>query len=230
MAGLGKVLVLSASPAAGDLRAAQAAERALIGMGAVREVRHIDVLEYTNKLFRHFYSKAYIEMVNTMPDVLGWLYDYLDKPWKNERRRLAFDKLNARPFVKLLHEHQPDIVVCTHFLPAEIISWLKAKERLNTRQAIVVTDMDAHAMWLVHHYERYFVAIEETQVYLHKLGIPEAKISVTGIPIDPIFSKPKDKLEMRRKHGLKPGLPTILVSAGGFGVGPVEALMGALMD
>ena len=102
MAALGKVLVLSASAGAGHLRAAQAVERALIGMGAVREVRHIDVLEYTNKLFRHFYSKAYIEMVNTMPDVLGWLYDYLDKPWKNERRRLALDKLNTRPFVKLL--------------------------------------------------------------------------------------------------------------------------------
>ena len=76
MAELGKVLVLSASAGAGHLRAAQAVERALTGMGAVREVRHIDVLEYTNKLFRHFYSKAYIEMVNTMPDVLGWLYDH----------------------------------------------------------------------------------------------------------------------------------------------------------
>src|SRR5215467_8069822 len=106
VAELGKVLVLSASTGAGHLRAAQAVERALIGMGAVREVRHIDVLEYTNKLFRNFYSKAYIEMVNTMSDVLGWLYDYLDKPWKNERGRLAFDKLNTRPFVKHAPGHR----------------------------------------------------------------------------------------------------------------------------
>lgn len=225
-----KVLLLSASAGAGHVRAAQAVERALLESKTEHQVHHYDTLEFTTKVFRDFYSKAYIEAVNKAPELVGWIYDQLDKPWKNERRRLAFDKLNTRPFVKLLHEHQPDIVVCTHFLPAEIISWLKAKERLNTRQAIVVTDMDAHAMWLVHHYERYFVAIEETQVYLHKLGIPESKISVTGIPIDPVFSKPKDKLEMRRKHGLKPALPTILVSAGGFGVGPVEALMGALMD
>ena len=94
---LRKVLILSASAGAGHLRAAQAIERTLLGMEAAQEVRHIDVLEYTNKLFRNFYSKAYIEMVNTMPDVLGWLYDYLDTPWKNERRRLAFDKLNTRP-------------------------------------------------------------------------------------------------------------------------------------
>src|SRR5438876_8674017 len=29
-------------------------------------------------------------------EVMGWLYDPLDKPWKNELRRLAFDKLNTR--------------------------------------------------------------------------------------------------------------------------------------
>ena len=34
-------------------------------------------------------------VVNTMPEVLGWMYDSLDKPWENERRRLALDRLNA---------------------------------------------------------------------------------------------------------------------------------------
>src|SRR5262245_51136005 len=222
VAELGKVLVLSASAGAGHLRAAQAVERTLIGMGAVREVRHIDVLEYTNKLFRNFYSKAYIEMVNTMPDVLGWLYDYLDKPWKNERRRLAFDKLNTRPFVKLLQQERPDVVVCTHFLPAEIISWLKAKERISTRQAIVVTDFDVHAMWLVHHFEHYFVALDETRAHLQQLGIATEKITVSGIPIDPVFAEQKDKRTMRRKHGLKEDRTTILISAGGFGVVPIQ--------
>ena len=94
-----KVLILSASAGAGHTRAAQAIDRAIIEMNAAREVRHVDTLEYTNKVFRNLYSKAYIEMVNKMPDVLGWLYDQFDKPWKNERRRLAFDKLNTRPFV-----------------------------------------------------------------------------------------------------------------------------------
>ena len=229
MAELGKVLVLSASAGAGHLRAAQAVERALIGMGAVREVRHIDVLEYTNKVFRNFYSKAYIEVVNSMPDVLGWLYDYLDKPWKNERRRLAFDKLNTRPFVKLLQQERPDVVVCTHFLPAEIISWLKAKERISTRQAIVVTDFDVHAMWLVHHFEHYFVALDETRAHLQQLGIATEKITVPGIPIDPVFAEQKDKRTMRRKHGLKEDRTTILISAGGFGVGPIEHLVQSLL-
>ena len=228
---LRKVLLLSASAGAGHVRAAEAVEKAFQQAKDAdsREVHHIDVLNYTNKLFRHLYSKAYIDLVNKMPEVPGWFYDKLDKPWKNERRRLALDKLNTRPFVKLLREHQPDLIVCTHFLPAEIVSWLKAKERLASRQVIVVTDFDVHAMWLVHHYERYFVAMDEARVYLEVLGIPPEKITVSGIPIDPVFALKKDKQEMRAKHGLAADRTTILLSAGGFGVGSVDALVSSLM-
>jgi processive 1,2-diacylglycerol beta-glucosyltransferase len=225
-----KVLILSASSGAGHTRAAQALERAFAEAGAAGEVRHVDTLEYTNKIFRNLYSKAYIDMVNRAPGLLGWLYDQSDKPWKNERRRLAFDKLNTRPFVRMLGEYRPDVAVCTHFLPAEIISWLKAKERIATRQAIVVTDFDVHAMWLCHHYEHYFVAMDETRVHLEKLGIPAARITVSGIPIDPVFSKEKDKREMREKHGLKQDRTTILVSAGGFGVGQIGNLITVLLE
>jgi processive 1,2-diacylglycerol beta-glucosyltransferase len=227
---LKKVLLLSASSGAGHTRAAQAIERALIEMKAAEVIRHVDTLDYTNKLFRHLYSKAYIEMVSKAPEVMGWLYDQFDKPWKNERRRLAFDKLNTRPFVKMLQEYQPDITICTHFLPAEIISWLKAKDRLTSRQAIVVTDFDVHAMWLCHYYEHYFVALEETRVHLEKLGIQPEKISVTGIPIDPVFCRRKDKAEMRRKHGLRQDRTTILVSAGGFGVGSLQHMLTSLLE
>lgn len=225
-----KVLVLSASAGAGHIRAAQAVERTINEMQVARAVRHVDTLDYTNKLFRRLYSKAYIDLVNNAPEVLGWLYDQLDKPWKNERRRLALDKLNTRPFVKLLKEYKPEIVVCTHFLPAEIISWLRAKERLHCRQVIVVTDFDVHAMWLCHHYEHYFVALEETREHMIKIGIPPAKLTVSGIPIDPVFAEAKDKQLMRRKHNLKPDVTTILVSAGGFGVGSIEHLLSSLLE
>jgi processive 1,2-diacylglycerol beta-glucosyltransferase len=223
-----KVLVLSASAGAGHIRAAEAVEGAILEMGAAEEVRHIDTLAFTNKLFRHLYSKAYIEMVNKTPEVLGWLYDQLDKPWKNERRRLALDKLNTRPFVKMLKAYQPEITICTHFLPAEIISWLKAKQRIQTRQAIVVTDFDVHAMWLCHHYEQYFVALDETRVHLERLGIPPEKITVSGIPIDTVFAAEKDKRAMRDKHGLGQDSRVILLSAGGFGVGPMEHIVSSL--
>jgi processive 1,2-diacylglycerol beta-glucosyltransferase len=219
---LGRVLILSASAGAGHVRAAQALERAFADLGAAREVHHVDTLQFTNKIFRTLYSRAYLELVDHAPDVLGWLYDWLDTPWEKERRRLAWDKLNTRPFVRMLERHQPDLVLCTHFLPAEIISWLKAKERLDCPQGVVVTDFDVHAMWLCHHVEQYFVAIDETREHLLRLGIPSDRVTVSGIPIDPVFAETKDKAAMREKHGLLAGRTTVLLSAGGFGVGPLE--------
>ena len=44
-----------------------------------------------------------------------------------------------------------------------------------------------------------------------------------------MFSQQKDKQEMRAKHGLAPDRTTILLSAGGFGVGSVDALIASLL-
>src|SRR5204862_5939832 len=51
-----RVLILSAG--AGHIRTADSVEKAFAQAGAAREVRHIDVLDYTNKVFRHLYSKG----------------------------------------------------------------------------------------------------------------------------------------------------------------------------
>jgi processive 1,2-diacylglycerol beta-glucosyltransferase len=224
-----KVLILSASAGAGHMRAAQALESAFKQMNAAREVKHIDTLQYTNLIFRKLYADAYLEMVGKTPHLLGLFYDKSDKPFKNERLIHALNKLNTGPFVKFLHEYNPDLLVCTHFLPSDIISRLKAKDRISCPQAIVVTDMDVHAMWLCRVYEQYFVAIDESKELLISFGVPENKISVTGIPIDPIFSQPKDKSATRAKLGLKKDLTTILISAGGFGVGPIEKMISSLL-
>lgn len=223
-----KALILSASAGAGHLRAAQALERAFGEAKAAESVRNIDVLEYTNPLFRNLYSKAYIEMVNRMPEVLGWIYNASDKPGGDDRLKQAFDRLNTQPFVKLLKEYRPEVAVCTHFMPAGIISWLRDRGELSLPQAVVVTDFDIHAQWLCDHCEHYFVALDETRVHLEGLGIPPDRVTVSGIPIDPAFAIPKDRGAMREKLGLARDRPIILISAGGFGVGKIDVLMSAL--
>jgi processive 1,2-diacylglycerol beta-glucosyltransferase len=84
-------------------------------------------------------------------------------------------------------------------------------------------------MWLCRHYEHYFVPLDETRAHLEELGVPPEKITVSGIPIDPVFAEQKDKTQMRRKLGLDPSLTTILVSAGGLGIGPVEQMIQSLL-
>jgi len=54
-----KVLILSASAGNGHVRAAQALEKAFQATGVVRDVRHVDALQFTNKVFRTIYSKQF---------------------------------------------------------------------------------------------------------------------------------------------------------------------------
>jgi len=220
-----RVLLLSVSAGTGHVRAAQALEKAFARDERVAAVRNEDALKFTNKLFHDAYSKLYMQLVRSAPDVLGWAYRASDEPWKNDKLRLQFERLNTRPLVKMIHAFNPQITVCTHFTPAGIIAHLIARGELDTRLAIVVTDFDCHAMWLSRVFHRYFVALDETKAHLEALGLPPERITVSGIPIDSIFSEPVNRPALRASYGLHPEKTTLLLSAGALGVGPTELLV-----
>src|SRR5258708_5472672 len=116
-----RILVLSASVGAGHLRAAQAVELALRQLDPAAVVKNVDVLELTNPLFRRPYGKAYLDLVNKAPHVLGYFYDLLDRPASPpqpaDRLRFLAEKLNLRKLQKFLRAEPWDVIVNTHFLP-----------------------------------------------------------------------------------------------------------------
>lgn len=225
-----RVLIISASAGTGHVRAGEALEKAFRADPRTEEVVHEDALKYTNKLFRDFYSTLYTTLVKSAPTLLGYFYRSSDEPWKNEAVRLQFDRLNTRPLVKFIQDFDPHITVCTHFMPAGIISHLIEKEELSAHLSIVVTDFDCHAMWLSRLFHRYFVAIDEAKVHMEMLGLPKERITVSGIPIDPVFSEPLDRDAVRARYGLRTDLPVLLLSAGALGVTPAELIVQRLRE
>ena len=223
-----RVLLLSASSGAGHVRAAQALEKALLAREDC-QVEHVDVIRYASKLFRQVYERTYISMVRRAPEMMGLLYDKTDRPWRNLRRRLTLDRMNTQRMIRMLKRVQPNLCIATHFLPAEILAWLIAKEKLRARNAIVVTDYDVHAMWLCRTVDRYYVALEESAEYLAAIGAPREKLRITGIPIDPVFAQPVEKQEARKRLKLEPRAAVVLIAAGGYGIGPVERLVDDLL-
>ncbi|MDO9048512.1 MAG: glycosyltransferase [Methylobacter sp.] len=225
-----RVLIMSAGAGTGHIKAAAALELSFAADGRVAEVINNDALQYTNKLFRDFYSSFYTSLVRSAPNFLGWWYKTSDEPWHTDRMRHMIDRLNTKPLVRFIREFNPDITVCTHFMPAGIISHLIATQQLQARLSIVVTDFDFHAMWLSRSFHRYFVAIDETRAHLEMLGIPNERITVSGIPIDPVFQQPVNRIEERLRLGLNPEKPVLLLSAGAFGVGPTEYMVERMLN
>jgi processive 1,2-diacylglycerol beta-glucosyltransferase len=230
-----RILVLSASVGAGHLRAAQAVELALREVVPQATVRNVDVLELTNAAFRRLYGKAYLDLVNRAPHVLGYFYDLTDQPTatgrhRGDRLRLAVEKLNLRALIRFLKDDPWDLVINTHFLPAEIIASLRRKGELGVPQVTVTTDFDTHRLWVNQPCDHYFTATAEGAEYLASWGIPRNTITVTGIPIHPVFSKPKDRGECLHRLGLAADRPVVLQLAGGFGVGPIAKLFNTLLE
>ena len=228
------ILILSASVGAGHVRAAEAVELALRQIAPQTNVQNVDVLTLANKAFRRIYSKGYFDFANRAPHLLGYFYDLLDRPRPagsdSDRLRVAIEKLNMQPFIKLLKSRSWNVVLNTHFLPAEIVASVRNSGEVSTPHMTITTDFETHRLWVHEPCEHYFAATGESAAYLHYWGIPESRITVTGIPIHPIFSVEKDRIAGLKSHGLEGDKPIILILSGGFGIGPIEKLYRAVLE
>lgn len=232
------ILVLSAAVGAGHLRAAQAVELALKELAPGAVVKNVDVLSLTNAAFRKLYGEAYLDLVNKAPHLLGAMYDLLDKPHSKKtpshKLKMVVQKLNLLKLKGMLTEPEHgrpwDVIVNTHFLPAEIIADLRREGRLDVCQLTATTDFDTHRLWVNQPCDRYTTATDEGKAYLEYWGVPGGSITVTGIPIHPVFAKEKSREECVQRQGLKGDRPVVLQLAGGFGVGPIEALFQGLLS
>jgi processive 1,2-diacylglycerol beta-glucosyltransferase len=224
-----RLVILSASSGSGHTRAGEALEAAAADFPGSASVKQIDVLEYASSLFGVLYSDLYEQMVSKTPSLWGWWYDKSDTPWKGETFRVAMERIQMQPLVECLKAEAPDITICTHFLASDIVSYMLQKEHLSTRHAVVVTDIHIHALWLCHQFERYFVPADESAYYLRQIGIPDDRITVTGIPVHPVFSQSMDRDALRKKFDIDPSMPVVLLSAGTFGMESSLEAVRALM-
>lgn len=225
-----RVLILSASVGSGHVKAAVALERAMRARSDVEEVLCDDSLDHTNLLHRQFYSTLYSKLSTIMPEFLGWWYERSDDPWVADKSRLAIDLPQALPLINLVKDFRPDIILCTHFMPAGVISWLIGNGKLDAQLGVVVTDFHFHAFWITRAFNWYFVAQEEDKIHMEALGLPGDRIEVSGIPVDPEFARPVDAGAVLLRHGLTPGRPTLLIAGGALGMSPASAVVRQILQ
>ena len=221
-----RVLVLSASVGAGHTMAADAVAAAFRLRHDVDEVAQLDVLRTTNEVYRSLYDDGYFALVKTVPWLVGWGYDKSDQPFNMARGLKAWDRINNLDTVRAIKEFAPTHVVCTHFLPLRIVSLLVSQGSLHCSVSAVTTDYDFQGLWLTGAFTRMFVAREETRDHLIAIGVPEQRVTVSGIPVRAGLDAPVDRRAVLQRFGLADGVPTILISAGAAGGDYVRAIVG----
>lgn len=215
------ILLLSASAGAGHVRAAEALRCCAATRPGVKAI-HLDALRWVTPGLRRVYTDGYLYLVRRAPILWRLVYQLTNRAssggWAYRLRRWIQHRASGA-LIREIATLNPDIIICTHFLPAEILSRLVAAGRVQCPVWVQVTDFDLHRMWVLEHMTGYFAPNDEVAFRMRNEGISPDAIRVTGIPIMSAFSRKPDRNACARELGIAPGRPTLLLMGGGGGLG-----------
>jgi processive 1,2-diacylglycerol beta-glucosyltransferase len=227
-----RILIATITAGAGHLAAAAALDEAWRASHPNDVIERIDLLTFFSPLHKKIYSDGYVRIVERAPELWGMVFKRTDNA-KTTRRlnqlKNAFPSTSRSRFVRHVKRFKPDVVICTHYLPLEMLNNMcRRNSEFDPLIVSVVTDFEAHALWMDACVDLYCVAAEETKSRLVARGAADEDVIATGIPISAKFSVKIDSRAVRKTLGLRDDLPTLLVLSGGFGMGPVAEILTAL--
>jgi processive 1,2-diacylglycerol beta-glucosyltransferase len=237
-----RILIATITAGGGHLAAAAALGEAWQAMRPRDTVERVDLLQFFSPLHRRIYSDGYVQIVERAPELWGMVFKTTDHPQavrRLNRLQRAFPGNSRARFARHVRQFKPDVVLCTHYLPLAVLGRLRAKGAPPARNApgnepetpfvvSVVTDFEAHALWMDACVDLYCVAAEETGARLIARGAPAENVLATGIPIAARFSAKINCGAVRKGSGWRDDLPLLLVLGGGFGMGPVAEILSEL--
>ena len=207
----------------GHRRAAEALAEAAARRFPAATVHCVDLLAYTPAWLRWFYPRLYEWVVRCAP--LGWAlaFSLTDTAWVLrllQPGRRVWNRLMARRFLRWVEAAQPDVVIATHFFPADVFRTARRQGRLRARIVVVVTDLFAHRLWTKSEADAVVVGSDQTSRMCQARGIAASCLHVLGIPVGGRFAHVPDRALARRSLGLDPSRRVVLIAGGGMGVGP----------
>jgi processive 1,2-diacylglycerol beta-glucosyltransferase len=242
-----RILIATITAGGGHLAAAAALEEAWRAARPDDVLERIDLLKFFSPLHRKIHSDGYLTLVERAPELWGMVFAKTDNPkvarTLNKLKR-AFPSNSRAKFERHVKHFKPDVVLCTHYLPLELLGLGAAASRRHERNekragetpalpggpfvVSVITDFEAHALWMDSCVNLYCVAAEETKARLVARGAAPENIVATGIPIAAKFSAKVDPKAVRKNYGLRDDQRVLLVLSGGFGMGPVGEILAEL--
>ena len=225
-----RFLVFYAEAGAGHRRAAEAIAQSLIERGAT--VALYDAMRFAHPLFRAMYVGGGLGLITRLPHLYQLAYHISDRPAIDRivrGPRYHSQQVSARSLLHTIDSLQPDAIICTHFLPAELCAGWRRNGRLAAPLCTVITDFDSHCMWQHAGTDWYGAPTEAARDRLLHDGIDPAIVTVTGIPIGRGFAAQPDRLCAARRLNLDPDRAHVLIMGGGLGVGAMEAVARALL-
>lgn len=186
----------------------------------------VDILAYSYGNIEKLISSVYLKWIKLFPKTYNFVYRKVVIKNNQEDKRYRLYELLFMPFIKkLLRESEPDLIVCTHSLPAYMLNHLKERDGLNIPVVNVYTDYFVHRLWGTRHIEYHFAPSSSMKGYLMEKGVREESIFVTGIPVHTKIRKNDLTCPSRQRDNYN-----VLITGGNLGVGAIEDLINQFKD
>jgi 1,2-diacylglycerol 3-beta-galactosyltransferase len=141
-------------------------------------------------------------------------------------------RMQGQALRKMVREHPADVVCNVHSVVAQ--PTMSAFSSFPTRPpwVTVVTDLvTTPYFWYDRRVSRHLVPTQEAYDRGIRCGLRPDQLRVTGLPVHPNFSRRlTDKTTARKELGWDSDAPTVLMVAGGDGMGPLLETTEALLD
>ncbi len=220
-----RVVFLMSDTGAGHRAAAEAIRAALdTSYPGAYTFDLVDVYrDYTPFPFNRL-PELYPPWVNYAPATWGLSYRMADAPVRSQWVMAAFQRLWRAGIRRFVVEHPADVVVSVHALFSRPIMHAYRTSQVQRPPFVtVITDLVAtHAFWYEPGVERCLVPTRAAYERGIRFGLSAEQLAITGPPVHPRFGNGVlPKPEARRALGLDPRCPTVLLMAGGDGMGPL---------
>ena len=181
---------------------------------------------FSNPLFDSLTRYGYYQAIRYAPGLQRRFYSFMGRIAPDSRFRRAVNRQGMQAFARYLAESRPDVVCCVHWTFAGTLSDLKAAKRTTVPCLTVITDYVAHGQWIHPHTDQYAVPHELMRDGLRGRGVPAARITVSGLPIEAKFARGVERGTARAELGLRQDVPVVLVMGGAFaGLGRMDDLV-----
>ncbi len=183
----------------------------------------LDTFEYINPILKASISQGYLLSIKLTPALYGKIYRAAEKLEKNNLKISVDRKANsiwAKKLVCYIDEYDPDVIVCTHIFPAQILTQIRRRVGLRARIIGIVTDFTIHPFWEEADLDFYIIANELLSRQAVRKGLREDRLKSFGIPINKKFAKRMPVGEARAALSIQ-DKDTVLIMSGSMGHGDV---------
>ena len=179
----------------------------------------VDVFEEYSRFPLREAVKLYGPAIRYRPKLYGRIFHMSNQVQRFSAMKTVSTPLIHNGLLRLITSVKPDVIVSVHPLLNHVT--LRTLEDLDVHIPFitVVTDLiSVHNAWFSPGADAYIVPTEYARELAIKQGMNPVRVHVMGMPIDPKFTLPlESKLELRRKLGLAPDPPVVLLVGGGEG-------------